>query len=247
MIVGEATAGSPAARPGGAVGRRPLPFIWICDCSGSMYGEKIESLNFAIKNALPAMRKTAENAPGTQVLVQTLSFANYVRWEQAVATPVETLTWTDLKIEGAPLSSGTRIGEALSWVATILPKPTATFFPPVLALVTDGMATDDVEKGLQSLMAMPAGAKAIRVAIAIGEDADSNALRRFIGNDEIKPFRARNAPDLVRLIRAVSTAPLRMSSTPLLARSGTGARRDLRNPVTTETSVAFADLSNKVW
>lgn len=238
---------SPSPRPGGAVGRRPLPFIWICDCSGSMSGEKIQSLNFAIRNALPAMRKTAENAPGVQVLVQTLSFANFVRWEQAVATPVESLTWTDLKIEGPPLSSGTRIGEALSWVATMLPKPTTTFFPPVLALVTDGMATDDVDKGIKALMSTPAGAKAIRVAVAIGEDADFSALQRFIGNDEIQPYRARNAPELMRLIQAVSTAPLRTSSTPLMRPGGNPPRPDLRSPVTSETSIAIADLTDKVW
>ncbi len=31
-------------RPGGELAKRPLQFIWLCDCSGSMSGKKIESL-----------------------------------------------------------------------------------------------------------------------------------------------------------------------------------------------------------
>ena len=32
-------------RPGGELASRPLHFIWIADCSGSMSGEKIQHEN----------------------------------------------------------------------------------------------------------------------------------------------------------------------------------------------------------
>ncbi len=46
--------------PGGPIASRPLHFIWILDCSGSMDGDKILQLNFAICEALPAMKDTAD-------------------------------------------------------------------------------------------------------------------------------------------------------------------------------------------
>jgi len=45
-----------SALPGGPIASRPLHFIWILDCSGSMQGEKIGQLNFAIREAIPAMQ-----------------------------------------------------------------------------------------------------------------------------------------------------------------------------------------------
>ena len=49
-----------ANRPGGEMATRPLHFIWIVDCSGSMAGEKIQALNFAVREALPEMIKVAD-------------------------------------------------------------------------------------------------------------------------------------------------------------------------------------------
>ncbi|MDW8300804.1 MAG: tellurium resistance protein, partial [Anaerolineae bacterium] len=37
------------SRPGGALANRPLHFFWVVDCSGSMAGDKIQSLNTAAK------------------------------------------------------------------------------------------------------------------------------------------------------------------------------------------------------
>ena len=48
-----------ANRPGGALATRPLQFLWIVDCSGSMQGKKIEALSFAIREAIPAMQEVA--------------------------------------------------------------------------------------------------------------------------------------------------------------------------------------------
>ena len=41
--------------PGGPISHRPLRFYWMLDVSGSMLGEKIGALNFAVREALPHM------------------------------------------------------------------------------------------------------------------------------------------------------------------------------------------------
>ena len=59
-----------SVRPGGEMAKRPLHFIWILDCSGSMQGDKIQTLNFAIKEAIPGMKDEANQNPTAQLLVR---------------------------------------------------------------------------------------------------------------------------------------------------------------------------------
>jgi len=61
--------------PGGELASRPLHFIWIADCSGSMGVDgKIQQLNFAIRDAIPHMQKVAEDNPNAAVLVRAINF-----------------------------------------------------------------------------------------------------------------------------------------------------------------------------
>lgn len=47
-------------RPGGELASRPLHFFWVVDCSGSMYGEKIGTVNHAIQSTIPEMVDAAK-------------------------------------------------------------------------------------------------------------------------------------------------------------------------------------------
>lgn len=84
----------------------------------------------------------------------------------------------------------------------------------MLVLISDGQPTDDYLGGLRTLMEQPWGMKAVRMAIAIGEDADHEALQRFIGHPELRPLQANNPEALVKHIRWVSTAVLQSASSP---------------------------------
>jgi len=197
--------------PGGELATRPLHFIWICDCSGSMNGEKIQQLNTAIKEALPAMRKVADENPNATVLVRAMRFSSGAQWVSADPTRVEDFKWFDLDADGV-----TDMGKALSMVADQLKIPPMTdrALPPVLVLISDGQPTDDFDSGLKKLMDQAWGKKAVRIAIAIGGDADTDILQKFIGNTEIKPLVAKNAETLVKQIKWVSTAVLQSASSP---------------------------------
>jgi uncharacterized protein YegL len=199
-------------RPGGELATRPLHFIWICDSSGSMSVDgKIQELNFAIKEAIPHMRKVADENPNAEVLVRVLRFSSGAQWHISQPTPVADFEWTDLSAGGV-----TDMGKALSMLADQLKIPPMTdrALPPVLVLISDGQPTDDFEGGLKSLMDQPWGMKAIRVAIGIGEDADYEVLQKFIGHPEITPLKANNPESLVRHIKWVSTAVLEAGSSP---------------------------------
>jgi hypothetical protein len=95
-----------------------------------------------------------------------------------------------------------------------IPPMTDRALPPVLVMISDGQPTDSFEKGLQKLMDEPWGKKAVRIAIAIGKDADQSVLQKFIGHNEIKPLQANNPEALVNYIKWVSTAVLKSASSP---------------------------------
>jgi len=199
-------------RPGGELATRPLHFIWIADCSGSMAVDgKIQSLNTAIKEAIPHMQDVADENPNAQVLVRAVRFSDGAQWHVSQATDIADFKWDDLDAGGV-----TAMGKALSIVADQLkiPPMDERALPPVLVLISDGQPTDDFAGGLQALMNEPWGRKAMRIAIAIGEDADQEVLKKFIANPELRPLQANNPESLIKYIRWVSTAVLKSASSP---------------------------------
>jgi uncharacterized protein YegL len=199
-------------RPGGEMATRPLHFIWIADCSGSMGVDgKIQALNTAIREAIPHMQGVADENPNAEVLVRAIKFSNSAQWHISQPTPVEDFKWADLNAEGV-----TDMGKALSMLADQLkiPPMTERALPPVLVLISDGQPTDDFNGGLKTLMDQPWGKKAVRIAIAIGEDADHEVLQKFIGHPELKPLQANSPEALVNHIKWVSTAVLKSASAP---------------------------------
>jgi uncharacterized protein YegL len=199
-----------AKRPGGVLATRPLHFFWICDCSGSMKVDgKIQSLNYAIQNALPDMQRVAAENPFAEMLVRTLRFSSGAQWVNPQAVKVAEFKWQEL-----PAAGVTDMGKALTMVAEQLKLLPDRGFPPVLVLISDGQPTDNIEAGLKELLSQPWGQKAVRVAIAIGEDADIETLQQFIGNPQQKPLQASNPEALVRHIRFISTAVVQSASSP---------------------------------
>jgi uncharacterized protein YegL len=229
-------------RPGGALASRPLHFIWIADCSGSMdAGGKIQSLNTAIREALPHMRTVAHENPNAQVLIRVLAFASGARWVVEQPVPVTNFTWTDLAAGGV-----TDLGLALWMTAQVLrvPPMSSRALQPVIVLLSDGHPTDNWQQGLAELMGQPWGAKAIRISIAIGRDADYEVLQQFIGDPNLRPLTANNSAELVELIRWVSTTPVKLASAPPVAMTA----GDMAGPVFVPRGVAAtADIASTAW
>jgi uncharacterized protein YegL len=199
-------------RPGGELASRPLHFIWIADSSGSMQQDgKIQALNNAIREAIPHMKKVADDNPNAQVLVRAVKFSNGAQWHISQPTPVADFAWNDLPADGE-----TDMGKALSLVAEQLKMPPMSerALPPVLVLISDGQPTDDFDGGLKELLDQPWGKKAVRIAISIGQDADPEVLQKFIGHSEMKPLAANSPEALVKHIKWASTAVLKSASSP---------------------------------
>ncbi len=201
-----------ANSPGGELARRPLHFFWLADCSGSMQGKKIEALNTGVREAIPAMKDIADENPNAQIFVRVIRFADGAQWHVGQPTEIENFRWQDLDADGV-----TDLGAALKLVADALRTENmpARGLPPVLVLLSDGQPTDDFTSGLKALMDQPWGKKSVKIAIAVGDDADQEMLQRFLGSSEVKPLLARNAQELVKRIKWASTIPMASVASPM--------------------------------
>lgn len=188
-------------RPGGELASRPLHFFWVVDCSGSMWGEKIGTVNNAIQEVIPEMVDAAEDNPNAQLLVRTLKFSTGASWVTSDPVKVENFAWEDLEAGGV-----TDLGKAFELLAAQLTIPPMSdrALPPVIVLLSDGQPTDDYKKSLDKLLHLPWGKKAVRIAISIGQDADDNVLQEFTGNRELV-LQANNATMLTKMIKWAST------------------------------------------
>jgi hypothetical protein len=84
-----------AVRPGGVYAGRPLNVIWLLDCSGPMaISGKIDALNNAIREMVPAMGRAAEGNPEVQFYVRLIRFATGATWHIVQPTLLTDFEWS---------------------------------------------------------------------------------------------------------------------------------------------------------
>ncbi|MCL1987880.1 MAG: VWA domain-containing protein [Firmicutes bacterium] len=187
------------------VSKRILRLYWLVDVSASMSGKKIGEVNYAITEVIPDLQDEAAKNYTVQMNVRAMKFGKGAAWHTS-ETKIENFEWTYVDAD-APR---TDTGAALALMAEELTEENlgaGRGLPPVIILMSDGEATDDYESGIQKLLAQKWGRKAIRIAIAIGADADTEQLLKFCSNPkECPPIEATNARKLVDSITWASVA-----------------------------------------
>jgi uncharacterized protein YegL len=186
-----------------AVPRRTMTLFLLADVSGSMRGSKIGAVNDAIRNVLPIVNDINDSNADAEIKVAALTFSNGCDWvtpEPKIAADFE---WTDQTANG-----GTDLGAACSELASKLSqshgfmKSGSGSFAPVLILLSDGGPTDDFERGLSQLKQNNWYKAAIKIAIAIGDDADLEVLAKFTGNIEMV-IQVHDVESLKKVIKCV--------------------------------------------
>ncbi len=192
------------------IARRQMTLFFIVDTSGSMDGEKIAAVNTAIREVLPEIADISSENADAKINVACLRFATDVDWLFR-PTEVEGLAWTDLHAGGM-----TMFGEACNELGRRLSRneflnsPTGNF-APVLFLMSDGQPTDEYKQALDRLKENRWFKVAIRVAIAIGDDADKQVLAEFTGSPELV-LTAHTPEALKQMIRFVSVTSSKIGS-----------------------------------
>ena len=211
-------------RLGGAVVRKPLHFIFVLDLSGSMLrGGRIQALNNAMSEVVPILRDEALANPHAQLLIRVLGFATEAQWIVDEPTPVEDFHWR--RLDAIPQGM-TELGLALQELAGAMRalETASGAFPPAIVLVSDGRPTHSrgphFAEGLQEFLNESGGELSVRLALGVGHDADMNALRRFVANEDIPLLRADNPEQLVEYIIWASKAASRGASMPPVGQTG---------------------------
>lgn len=154
---------------------RRLPVYLLIDTSGSMSGEPIEAVKVGLQTMVSALR--ADPYALETAFLSVITFSD---------TATQTVPLTELVQFQVPnISAGgtTALGGALSLLADCVErdvkKTTAEAkgdWKPVCFLLTDGQATDDLNRGVEALKRVKMGTL---VACAAGPGANTNELRKI--------------------------------------------------------------------
>ena len=231
---------------GGAVSKRELKIFWLVDISGSMQGDKIATVNRAIKAVIPELKDASEENPEIQMYVQAMKFGSGAYWHNTSAIKIEEYKWSDLTVGGV-----TDMGGALRLMAQELTpeKMGQRAIPPVLILMSDGEATDDYDGGLKELLGQKWAQKSVRIAIAIGHDANTEELIKFCSHPkENPPLVAERASELIKFIRWASVEVSKSVSTSVISPSS-GAPVNIPAPPQPQVTIGGSaqDDDDDVW
>lgn len=196
--------------PVGEIAKRLLQFFWLADNSGSMGGAKIASLNQAIREALPEIRRAVDPHPQVQVMMRAVRFSSTAAWHVGPQpVPLDKFTWHDLK---ADASTATHAAIDLMASELDLDKMPRQGLPPVAILISDGSCDDRhaYEQAIAKLKALPWGLKAVRLAIGIGAQSgggyDEAELLKFVSHPEVGVLKADSPEKLTAYIKWASVA-----------------------------------------
>jgi len=166
----------------GEIAKREMVLFFLVDQSGSMEGTKMGQVNEAIREAIPMLRDVGGS--DAKIKIAALLFSSGCRWMYAEPIPVEDFQWKPVDTFGV-----TDFGAACQELAkkmsrkAFLKSPSASVAPAIF-LMSDGQPTDEYKEGLELLNKNSWFKHAIRVALAIGADADDNVLAEFTGTME---------------------------------------------------------------
>ena len=161
---------------------RPLPVIVAVDRSGSMSKNgKIEALNLALKNFVNSLKEEKSDKIEIQFALYSFGGRDEVTCENELC-PIESVTCHDYTPYGRTPLGGTL--NAIKQLIEDRTKIPSRSYAPTVVLITDGESTDETEQALTAFRNEGRSAKAFRIAMAIGDDADIAFLKSFVSEPE---------------------------------------------------------------
>jgi len=189
--------------------KRQMVLFFIVDTSGSMEGTKIGAVNTAIREVIPELKDIGGS--DVDLKIACLKFSSGCSWMHPSPVPVENFQWNNLSADGV-----TDFGAACKELSDKMAKekflsaPSASVAPAIF-LMSDGAPTDDYRSGLAELQKNNWYKYAIKVAVAIGDDANKDVLKEFTGN--IEAVITVHTPEaLKKMIRFVSITSSQIGS-----------------------------------
>jgi len=180
-----------------------LKILFMIDVSGSMAGNKIATVNRAMRELI-VLLKGYEDDFYYDTRIYVLTFGINAEWIIR-DIDIHDFAWHDLSTDpgtGDYTTTGAAFG-------LIMDEPTLErdeFILPrsVIVLITDGCATDNYDEQLKNLLGSEFGRRSRRISIAVGDDCDIEKLKRFGTHHGMKSvFSAHKTSDLSDLINCI--------------------------------------------
>ncbi len=174
--------------------RRQCIIYLLIDSSGSMDGEKIESVNYAIPDVLDSIKQLNDDNPEAEIKVAIMTFATDWNWVTPIPQKPEDLkiSWSDLKASGC-----TSLGKACDELDRVMHRvesggfhdDSAGALKPGVIFITDGMPTDNYQSALDKLKKNHWFSRAFKYCLACGDDFESEENQEvfvdLVGNKEL--------------------------------------------------------------
>ncbi len=194
-----------------SVPRRTMTLFFVIDTSGSMEGNKIGAVNDAVVNVLPMLDEISQTNPDAEIKVAALEFSSGTKWLYTEPKLASEFVWQDVRAGGLTSLGGACIELNNKLSRSGYMQAASGSFAPAIILLSDGGPTDDFQSGLAKLKSNNWFKAAIKVAIAIGDDADKDVLKEFTGSSEAV-FTVHNIEALKQIIRVVAVTSSQIGS-----------------------------------
>lgn len=172
------------------ISRKTLVNFFVVDTSGSMAGAKITSVNVALEDTIPELAELSDGNPDSKIKLAMMEFSTGARWITNPEGPEEI---TDFHFRHFSAAGLTDLGDALNELNKKLSRKAFMksegedqrgYFAPIIFFFTDGSPTDNWEPALEKIKQNNWYKYAVKIAVAIGDDADLDVLERVTGNKE---------------------------------------------------------------
>ena len=171
---------------------RPLPVILLLDRSGSMYGEKIATLNAATNEMIESFKTAGKGEVDIHLAV--ISFGEGGATYDLPLQSVKTINEITLEADGmTPMGMALRMAKDLIEDKDTIPSKG---YRPAVVLVSDGEPNDEWEQPMQDFVGGGRSSKCERFAMAIGTSADDPVLNQFLSGTGNKVFLANQADQI---------------------------------------------------
>ena len=167
--------------------RQILNILFLIDVSGSMRGQRIGQVNYALENIFKELRRRDD--VNSEMKIGILEFSDSAKWVTERPLPLEDFVFTPIRV--VPwVTSYAKAFDALNEKLrreAIMDPDLGEYFAPLILFVTDGEPVDAKEypKALERLRNNGWFRKSVKYAIAVGEEAKNeeigNLLAEFTG------------------------------------------------------------------
>lgn len=194
------------------VPRRTMVLFFLIDASDEMYGDKIGGINSAVHEVIPYIKEISDNNSDAQIKIAVMRFGTNVDWMYPQPIPVDKFKWRAVNPHGdcnlgRAFSS---LNEKLSLDSGFMKEASGSFAPAII-LMSEGSPSDNYKRALQKLQNNNWFKAAVKVAIAVGNNADRRVLADFTGSKKLV-LTVHNKEQLKHIIRLVSVTSSQVAS-----------------------------------